>query len=54
MRAKAFIVVLAIAIVSGCFGTKRGPRGTNTNVGTGSNNDGPWSGGTTAALVESP
>ena len=54
MRAKAFIVVaLTIGIVSGCFGSRRGG-GTNTTAGIGSNHDGPWSGGTTAALVEAP
>jgi hypothetical protein len=52
MRAKAIIFVLAVAIVSGCFGTKRGPRGTN--IGTGSDNDGPWSGGASPALVQQP
>ena len=50
MRVKAIIVVLAVAIVSGCFGTKRGPRGTN--VGTGSESEGPWSQGTTIAVQQ--
>ena len=53
MRAKALLLLLAVTVASGCFGSKRGPRGTN--VGAGSNVDGPWSqGGQTQAAVENP
>ncbi|HSD90338.1 MAG TPA: hypothetical protein VLB44_22570 [Kofleriaceae bacterium] len=53
MRAIVLILLLALAVASGCiYGGSKGPRGTNTTVGTGSSNDGPWSGGTTAAEVQ--
>jgi hypothetical protein len=53
MRRARLVLVLAIVIAGGCF-SKRGPRGSNTGVG--SDNDGPWSqgGGESAALTEKP
>ena len=53
-----WVLVVAFAIAAGCFGGKR-VRGGGTNIGTGSDHDGPWSqgggnGGETAALVPNP
>lgn len=45
----SWILVVALVLAAGCFGGKRGPRGTN--VGPNTDAPGPWSesGGTTHA-----
>ena len=51
----SWILVVTLAVAAGCFGGKRG--GTRgTNVGAGSDHDGPWSqgGGSAPASVHSP
>jgi hypothetical protein len=52
MRGARLIIVLAFIIISACFGGKRGSGRVGTNVGEGSDHDGPWNqgGGTTPAL----
>ncbi len=48
-----WILVVALALAASCISGKRGPRGTN--VGTGSDSDGPWNeGGPTHALHDTP
>ena len=46
-----WILVVAVVCAASCFSGKRGPRGTNTGVG--SNEGGPWTQGS-PALVEKP
>lgn len=45
-------MVLVFVVASACFGGKRGSGRVGTNVGEGSDNDGPWNqgGGSTPAL----
>jgi hypothetical protein len=54
MRAAVVVVIVSVLALGACFGPKHprgGPQGTN--VGDGSDHDGPWSGGgTTAALTD--
>jgi hypothetical protein len=48
----SWVLVVVVALVVGCVGGKRGPRGTN--VGAGSDEGGPWTKGGSPALVEKP
>ena len=45
MRGVKFLIVLVFVIASACFGGKRGSGRVGTNVGDGSDHDGPWNGG---------
>ncbi len=56
MRGARLIIVLVFVIASACFGSKRGSGRVGTNVGTGSDNDGPWNqgGGSVPALQAQP
>ena len=53
MRAAVITFITLVLALAACFGPKHprsGPQGSND--GAGSNHDGPWSGGTTAALTD--
>jgi len=52
-----WIMIVALVLAAGCWGTKKGTRGTNVDpTGDGPDGPGPWSpgGGGTSAATDRP